>query len=167
MDEFSHATFDGALHLECMSSEESDDEQSSETLVLRVRPLPWRSSRLVRLYQTLDEEHQLMNKPKGGAGKRERFTGPMKEGYLILPPKGVSYWMVSKRWLRRMSTVHKDLEDWLKPLLVDTPGFDWDACNLGEETDDEYLTDHQPYSHSPVIQHSLGNSSSLQYALQL
>lgn len=166
MEEFSHPTFDGALHLDCMSSEESDQEQSSEGLSLHVRPLPWRSTRLVRFYQTLDEEHLSTNKPKGGAGKKEKVMGPMKEGYLILPPKGVSYWMVSKRWLRSMRAVHKDLEDWLKPLLVDPPGFDWGACTeLGEETDDEYAAEEQVYS--PVIQHSMGTSSSLQYALQL
>jgi hypothetical protein len=153
-----------------MSSEESEDERidsnsrSATTIqIIRIRGLPWRSSRLLKLYSALDEEYQLRATTKRGVGKKERRLGPMKDGYLILPPSGVAEWMVSKRWLKRMSAVHKDLEDWMKPLLVNSD-FDWkNFPDLGEESEVEDM--HPPiYPTNPLMQNS---SSSLQFALRL
>ena len=143
---FEHVTFDGALQLECMSSEESDNgDESAETSnlsgILRLRGLPWRSSRLQRFYSALDDDERL-EKPKRGMGKKERYRGPNKEGFFI-PPKGVASWMISKRWMRSSQTKHPDLPDVLKKIVVDPPGFDWDHfLTLGEETDlDEIHTE--------------------------
>ncbi len=148
MGAFSHPTFDGALMTECMSSEESCEEYTEPThpsgahtkvQVLRRRGLPWRSSRLMRLYSILDEEDQVERsfKPKRGIGRKERCIGPMKDGF-YMPPKGVGSWMVSQRWIRAMRMTHPDLLELLKDTVVDPPGFDWDKFEgLGEESGEE------------------------------
>jgi hypothetical protein len=144
LDIFDHVIFDGALQVECMSSEESDNDDesakaSSQAGVLRVRGLPWRSSRLQRFYGALDdgEKAEKIQRPKRGLGKKERYRGPNKEGFFI-PPKGVASWMISKQWLRLSQTKHPDLLDVLKKIVVDPPGFDWDRFHvLGEETDED------------------------------
>jgi hypothetical protein len=166
---FSHSTFDGALQLDCMSSEESEGEPSDGTQVLRVRGLPWRSSRLLKLYNALDEEYLSRMTLKRGVAMKDKYFGSMKEGYLVLPPKGVSAWMVSKRWLRSMAAVHKDLEQWLKPLLVESIGFDWhNFTELGDETEDDTTEDNQSlFSPRQDVQRTHITSNSLQYALQL
>ena len=58
--------FDGALQLDCMSSEESGGEepapvgQGAETVqVFRTRGLAWRSARLLRMYAVLDTQDKL------------------------------------------------------------------------------------------------------------
>jgi len=168
---FSHSTFEGALQLDCMSSEESEGESSDGTQVLRVRGLPWRSSRLLKLFTALDEEYLSRLTLKRSLPRKEKYFGPMKEGYVVLPPKGVSSWMVSKRWLRSMTAVHKDLEQWLKPLLVEPIGFNWHKfTELGDETEDESdAAEHSQllFSSHQHVQHTHVTSSSLQYALQL
>lgn len=77
MKSWSRKAFDGCFQVECMSDEEDDS----------VANIPWRSTRLVRFFDDLDEE------TIGSVVRRtDGFTaGP-------LPPKGIARWMVSKRW---------------------------------------------------------------------
>ncbi|THH15382.1 hypothetical protein EW146_g5087 [Bondarzewia mesenterica] len=142
---FSHATFSGALHIDCMSSEESDEESSkagpstSKEKAFIVRGIPWRSTRLLKFYGILDEDDKLDKslKPKRGVGRRERSEGPPKAGF-YLPPKGVADWMISRRWLRDMQAVHPELLSLLKDIVVDPLGFDWTRFDaLGYESEDE------------------------------
>ncbi|KAJ7765028.1 hypothetical protein DFH07DRAFT_916583 [Mycena maculata] len=139
---FEHVTFDGAMQLECMSSEESDadaDPETRSTGPLQTHGYGWRSRRLLRFYAALDVEDVVdaSNKPKRGAGRRARFTGAHKEGF-HLPPKGVASWMVSRRWVFAAQAEHPDLGEVLGGLVYDTPGFDWGRFGeLGEETEDE------------------------------
>jgi hypothetical protein len=143
MEDFEHVMFDGALQLECLSSEESD---SGDNLpgsprgsgILIIRSLPWRSTRLQKFYEILDEKDRLekASKPKRG-GKKERHSGPPKEGF-CLPPRGVASWMVSQRWIRVAMSAHPDLPDVLKKLVENPPEFDWNRFDgLGEASGDE------------------------------
>ncbi|KAJ7498763.1 hypothetical protein FB451DRAFT_1202938 [Mycena latifolia] len=170
LNTFEHVTFDGAMQLECMSSEESDfdtDVDLSATArgsrPLQTRGYAWRSSRLLRFFAVLDVEDSAdaSTRPKRGLGRRERFTGPHKEG-LHLPPKGVASWMISQRWLYTAQAEHPDLGNKLKTLVFDAPGFDWTRfSDLGGETDDEESMGHtlpQPLMHNY-------STSSLQCAL--
>jgi len=179
-ESYSHAAFDGAFQLECMSSEESEDGsvprdqlqprssgRAPKSAILRVRGLGWRSSRLVTLFHILDETGQndpalSSTLPRGDKGK-QKMTGETKDtnkaGTLVLPPKGVSTWMISRRWLRRASIVHGNLGSLLGGLIVEHPGFDWRAGTVmlghGSETEEE-----------PRYRMQYNNSSSsLQYAL--
>ncbi|KAH8105950.1 hypothetical protein BXZ70DRAFT_405400 [Cristinia sonorae] len=146
---FSHPTFDGALQPECMSSEESCDESiesphpsgaQTSLQVLRIRGLQWRSSRLLRFYTLLDHEENLDRNLKAKRIQprtKERCLGPPKDGF-HLPPRGVSSWMVSRKWVREAGDAHPDLGELLKGLLVDSPGFDWDHFDLlGVESEEE------------------------------
>lgn len=167
-----HVTFDGALQIECMSSEESDGEQdpSSGPLLLRTRGYAWRSTRLLRFYHILDEEEQndKSSKPKRGIGKKERFAGPLKEGY-HLPPKDVAAWMISRRWFHSTQIKHPDLLDVLKNLVTDPDGFDWNRFDLlGHESEVE--GDVQTFGshvHNLAMHQQLytSSSSSLNFAL--
>lgn len=168
---FDHVIFDGALQVECMSSEESDCEDDMP--ILRTRPYAWRSLRLVRFYGTLDEEEKAdkIDKPKRGVGRKERRTGPPKDGFQ-LPPSGVASWMISKRWLACTQAVHPDLPDVLSRLLDDPAGFDWNEFHdLGDESDEEQELDSPspPPLLPPMIQqiqpHYTTSSSSLHNAL--
>ncbi|KAH9951694.1 hypothetical protein B0H21DRAFT_783446 [Amylocystis lapponica] len=171
LEAFSHATFDGALQQDCMSSEESSEESvdpatsadgRDKIQVLRIRGLPWRSLRLQRLYATLDVEERAgaAQKPKRGVGRKERCMGPHKDGFLI-PPKGVSSWMISHRWIHAVQISQPDLLESLKDLVVDPPGFDWNQfLGLGAESDD----DPEPEDTDQYIPRS-DASYSLQYAL--
>ncbi|RDB22541.1 hypothetical protein Hypma_010034 [Hypsizygus marmoreus] len=169
VDAFQHVTFDGALQLECMSSEESDQEGPRSSGMLRTRGYLWRSTRLKRFYSVLDNEEKVdkSSKPKRGSGKRERCTGPPKEGF-HLPPQGVATWMISRQWINATQLQYPDLPDALSKLVLDPPGFDWDQFDaLGEESDvsgDELQTidGQHPYLHS---HHHAMLSSSLNYAL--
>ncbi|KAJ6598902.1 hypothetical protein DFH09DRAFT_18137 [Mycena vulgaris] len=146
LNTFEHVTFDGAMQIECMSSEESDFDTDIDlsgtpraSRPLRTRGYAWRSSRLLQFFAVLDVEDSVdaANRPKRGVGRRERFTGPHKEG-LQLPPKGVASWMISRRWLFAAQAEHPDLGNALKTLVFDPPGFDWTRFSeLGGETDDE------------------------------
>ncbi len=140
---FEHVTFDGALQQDCMSSEESDNEldpQSSQSItILRTCGYAWRSKRLLRFYEILDEEERIdaSAKLKRGVGRRERRDGPLKEGF-ILPPEGSATWMISKRWYKSSLTTRPDLPTLLSKRITDTPDFDWpNFRELGEETSDE------------------------------
>jgi len=179
-ESYSHPTFDGAFQLECMSSEESEDGSVSgdqlqprasgrapKSAIIRVRGLGWRSSRLVKLFHILDEAGQndpalSSTLPRGDKGK-QKMTGDTKDtnkaGAFVLPPKGISYWMISKGWLRRANLVHRDLGNLLRGLIVDHPGFDWQlgTATLGHESEAEG----EPRYH--IQQYN--STSSLQYAL--
>ncbi|KAJ8698306.1 Vacuolar protein sorting-associated protein 52 [Pleurotus ostreatus] len=136
-----HITFDGAFQLECMSSEESEFEDGQpQPTRFRTRGFAWRSTRLQRLYEILDEEDRETSatKPKRGLGRKDRIVGPVKSE-LILPPAGSSSWMISKHWISVTLQKHRDLLDVIKKLVVDPPGFDWDRFHeLGEDSDAEY-----------------------------
>jgi hypothetical protein len=142
---FAHPTFDGAMELECMSSEESDEDSKSGVMkdkLLKVRGIPWRSNRLLKFYSVLDEDDRLDKsmKPKRGLGRCDRNEGPPKDGSTI-PPKGVASWMISRRWLRDVQLVHPDVLPAVQELVYDPPGFDWTKFDaLGYETDDERMT---------------------------
>lgn len=138
---FEHITFDGALQIECMSSEESEVEEDgaggTRTTVFRIRGISWRSMRLQRFFDALDEEDRADNtqRPRRGVGRKERIRGPPKDGVLV-PPKGVASWMISKRWLRTMEEMHGEVIGMLGEVVVDPGGFDWGGCGvLGEESE--------------------------------
>ncbi|KAI0320686.1 hypothetical protein OF83DRAFT_1103745 [Amylostereum chailletii] len=137
---FSHATFDGAMQMECMSSEESEGEaENPKDKVFVVRGMPWRSTRLLKFYGILDEEQRLdmSSKPKRGSGRQNRNEGTPKDGF-SMPPRGVGSWMISRRWLRDIQLAHSEVLGTLQGLIDDKPGFDWIHCDvLGYESDDE------------------------------
>lgn len=124
-------TFDGALQTECMSSEESSEEEDAatgtRTTIFRIRGFPWRSVRLQRFFEVLDEGDKMENgqRARRGVGRRERYAGPAKEG-LVVPPKGVASWMISKGWVAR----HGEM---LRDVVVDVGGVDLGV--LGEESE--------------------------------
>jgi len=139
---FEHVTFDGALQLECMSSEESDLEtdsiSSQPSTILRTQGYPWRSTRLLRFFSALDEEEKvdMSAKPKRGVGRRERRVGPPREEF-CLPPQGTATWMISRRWYKASLNIYPDLPETLKKLVVDPLGFNWENFHdLGEESAD-------------------------------
>ncbi|KAF8663485.1 hypothetical protein AX16_001053 [Volvariella volvacea WC 439] len=161
---FEHVIFDGALQVDCMSSEESDPEYipsaSHSSGLLRTRGYLWRSTRLMRFYCILDSEEKASKsgKPKRGSGKMERCVGPPKDGF-HLPPKGVAQWMISRRWLYSAQAAHPDLPSVLGGLVVDPPGFDWQRFELlGNESDApaegelEQTTRHHPLDSNSVGQ---------------
>ena len=139
---FAHATFDAAMELDCMSSEESDDDSkqgATKEKTIVVRGITWRSNRLLKFYSILDEDDRLDKsmKPKRGSGRRDRNEGPPKDN-LTLPPKGIASWMISRRWLRDVQMAHPEVLQAVQELVRDPPGFDWTKFDaLGYETDDE------------------------------
>ncbi|KAF8974179.1 hypothetical protein BDZ97DRAFT_1647498 [Flammula alnicola] len=156
---FEHVTFDGALQLDCMSSEESDfelDPHSSQRCpVLKTRGYGWRSTRLLRFYYSLDDEdrEEASSKPKQGRGKKERRVGPTKEEF-VLPPQGVATWMISRRWYKASLASYQDLPETLNKLIVDPLGFNWAHFHeLGDETaDEEDVNTYNPHMHSMNIE---------------
>ncbi|KDR83877.1 hypothetical protein GALMADRAFT_236338 [Galerina marginata CBS 339.88] len=140
---FEHVIFDGALQLDCMSSEESDYEIDPHSLqtsaYLKTHGYGWRSTRLLRFYYALDDEGRIESstKPKRGVGRKERRIGLDKEEF-ILPPPGVATWMISRRWYKASVATHPDLPNPLSKLIDDPVGFDWTRFHaLGEESADE------------------------------
>lgn len=130
-----------------MSSEESDVEFSSNgasqpRTIFRTRGYPWRSKRLLQFYFILDTEERAnkSGKPKRGSGKHDRILGPPKEGN-TMPPQGVAWWMVSRKWMISTQLNYPDIMGVLDRIVVDSPGFDWDGfSDLGyssERSDDE------------------------------
>lgn len=126
-----------------MSSEESEVEEDavagSRTSLLRIRRLSWRSTRLQRFFDILDEEDKAdsSQKPRRGVGRKERSHGPPKEG-VFLPPEGVATWMISKRWISEMQVSNLEVLSGLKDIALDPAGFDWSQFHaLGEESEDE------------------------------
>jgi hypothetical protein len=182
IEAFAHATFDGAMQAECMSSEESCDESPSTTAAIGVkektfivRGIPWRSTRLLKFFSSLDEDDKMDKglRPKRGSARKNRDDGPPKDGFHI-PPKGVATWMVSRRWLHDMQLSHPDLLDLIKDLILDPPGFDWSKFDaMGYESDDELdpmgsvlRLVHPPYSSLPSHEGASTTSYSLQHALR-
>ena len=168
--EFSHHTFDGALQLECMSSEDSDQEYNNvipPNRSLVTRGSEWRSTRLLRFYAILDEEDKATNRPNRGVGRKERCPGPPKEGF-HLPPSGVATWMISRQWIKKSEGQYPDLLEVLSRRIQDVSGFDWDQFHrLGEESDtsgEELRTPDEQDAFYTTMQHPLGGSS-LHYAL--
>ena len=180
-ESYSHPAFDGAFQLECMSSEESEDDGSvsgdqpqsrssgraPKSAIIRVRGPGWRSSLLVKLFHILDEAGQndpvlSLTLPRGDKGK-QKMTGETKDtnkaGAFVLPPKGISFWMISRRWVRRANLVQRDLASLLRGLIAEHPGFDWRAgtAMLGHESETE--------EESRYRMQQYNSSSSLQYAL--
>ena len=175
-ESYSHPAFNGAFQLECMSSEESEDEdqpqrrssgRAPKSAIIRVRGLGWRSSRMVKLFHILDEAGQndpalSSTLPRGDKGK-QKVTGETKDtdktGNFVLPPKGVSVWMISRKWVRRANLANGELGILLRELIVEHPGFDWRAetAMLGQESDNE--------GESRYRMQQYNSSSSLQYAL--
>ena len=162
---FDHVTFDGALQLECMSSDESDAGSGA----LRSRGYQWRSTRLKRFYGILDDEDKMdrLARPRRGVGKKERYPGPPKDEW-YLPPKGIATWMISKQWVKASQIQYSDLPDALAQ-CVDEPGegFDWNHFDvLGPESDSD---EPQTYHHQQTLaqlQHRAGSTSnSLNYAI--
>ncbi|THH27286.1 hypothetical protein EUX98_g6906 [Antrodiella citrinella] len=162
IDLFSHPTFDGAFQPECMSSEESCDESPEPTTpsgpnasvqVLRIRGLPWRSSRLLRLYMHLDEDEKVDRSLKAKriqTRTKERCLGPPKDGF-HLPPKGIATWMVSQRWVRETRDAHPDLGELLKDLMVEPPGFDWQQFDLlGMDSEEEQENEQEEIPRSEI-----------------
>lgn len=154
--EYSSPMFDAAFQLECMSSEESSDDSSAEmhspedgthhhTTILRIRYLAWRSERLRRLYQILDEKEDAdrSQKPRRGVGRKVRQIGLPKDGNPP-PPKGVPRWMVSKKWIRDSELNNPFLASILRDILGDTSeGVSWDIlASLGDESDLEAMQVH-------------------------
>jgi hypothetical protein len=168
---FAHATFDGAMELDCMSSEESDEDTKQGNMkekALVVRGTPWRSSRLLKFYSILDEDDRLDKsmKPKRGLGRRGRNEGPPKDG-LTTPPKGIASWMISRRWLRDVQITHPELLRAVQELVYDPPGFDWTKFDaLGYETDNERVTIDPTVQHgTQFASHSSAFPSRTSYAL--
>ena len=111
-----------------MSSEDSEtelDPQTGESLsVFRTRGYAWRSKRLLRFYDILDEEVENPEtnptstlKRRRGVGRRERRSGPVKEAF-SLPPEGVLSWMLSKRWYRESKVKYPDFEALMGKLIA-------------------------------------------------
>jgi hypothetical protein len=147
------------MQIECMSSEESDFETDVDLSAtprasrpLQTRGYGWRSTRLLRFFAVLDVEDsaEASNRPKRGSGRRERFTGPHKEGF-HLPPKGVASWMVSQRWMFAAQVEYPDVGNALEGLVMDVPGFDWSRFSeLGNETEDEETVARMNYATSSL-----------------
>ncbi len=165
--------FDGALQLDCMSSEESGGEepapvgQGAETVqVFRTRGLAWRSARLLRMYAVLDTQDKLDKsfKPKRGNGRRVRREGPPKEGFL-LPPKGVVGWMVSQRWVREMEVDRPDLRDILGDIIVDQAEPEGEDMRilLGPELSEEEEVQTAPVNYVHVSDTSYSLYNALQF----
>lgn len=141
-----------------MSSEDSDyetDASGNRISILRTRGYAWRSQRLNRFYNILDEG--MPNKIKRGAGKKGRYAGSLKEGF-HLPPKGVASWMISKRWIKTAQQEHSDLPNVLRKLIEEPPGFEWSQLDLlGEDSEDEPTNGLPPPAANPqpqpVVQH--------------
>ncbi|KAI5123430.1 hypothetical protein M0805_006135 [Coniferiporia weirii] len=151
--EYSVSLFDAAFQMECMSSEESDEGEGDEPdgyassdgerlpahKVLNIRYLAWRSSRLTQLFHAIDarEEVERSAKPKRGVGRKDRRMGAPKDGNPF-PPKGVSRWMVSKRWLWEASATSSRIAELLRDIVL--PNGDDDSAvvsGIGNESEDE------------------------------
>ncbi|KAI0775916.1 hypothetical protein BD413DRAFT_491100 [Trametes elegans] len=167
LDAFAQPVFESALHLDCMSSEESDGEyveNGEKVQVFRTRGPPWRSARLLRYYAILDGQDRLEKsmKPKRGLGRRDRREGLPKDG-LFLPPKGVARWMVSRRWLQETEAMRPDLVDVFRELLVDVQDeSELARVMLGSEQSDEEAEQEPPptdvYAHVSDTSYSLHNA---------
>jgi hypothetical protein len=174
-DAFEHVTFDGAMQLECMSSEESDFDADAAGVdlsayprgsgPLQTRGYGWRSARLLRFYALLDETDaaDASARPKRGVGRRERVLGPPKdrdgEGFGMLPPRGVAGWMVSRQWVIAAQAEFPDVENALRGVVVDDEAPERLLAELGPETDGEEEDVLQPPPPLPPPVHHYSTSS--------
>lgn len=145
-EEYSGNFFDSAFQMDCMSSEESssgaeDDEVYSDDDrpkgYLNIRCLAWRSSRLQKLYELIDdrEEFERSQKPRRGVGRKDRRLGQPKDGN-PLPPSGVLKWMVSKKWFRDSQSRSTHIASILKDsVLADGEAAWMSLVSLGPESD--------------------------------
>jgi hypothetical protein len=172
--EFSSSLFDVAFQMECMSSEESSDNgetdmdaSSKPNAILRIRYLEWRSRRLQKLYQFLDEreEAERKDRPKRGVGRKTRRMGLPKSGNPP-PPNGTSRWMVSKKWLHEAQLNRPSLCAMVEEILRTADGngeVNWDVLTtLGEESDVEPSSVHPPMtveSEQQLYQHQHQHNS--------
>ncbi|KAF8195723.1 hypothetical protein K438DRAFT_782156 [Mycena galopus ATCC 62051] len=189
---FEHVAFDGAMQLECMSSEESDFDGVDPAAYprgaapLQTRGYAWRSARLLRFYALLDAEDaaNASAQPKRGVGRRERVLGPHKDldaegDNFCMPPRGVASWMLSRGWVEAAEAKYPDFGNALSGVVVDVDT-DWGRfdAELGPETDEEEedigLEDAQSLEHAqsqqlqpPPVHHNpyATSTSSLQCAL--
>lgn len=152
LSKYTSTVFDAAFQIECMSSEESSDgedtagatsdaERPHVNGILKIRCLAWRSARLEELFHVIDsfEEHDRLSKPKRGVGRKDRRSGPPKDGNPP-PPQGIPRWMVSKKWLRDASDYNPqyvslvvDLDQEVSPQVL---------TSLGDESEGE--TEQEP-----------------------
>ncbi|KAE9410188.1 hypothetical protein BT96DRAFT_913015 [Gymnopus androsaceus JB14] len=135
---FEHVAFDGALQLECMSSEESDDDADpTQPKFVYTRGYLWRSNRLLRFFHSLDQEGNASSSAKRGNAPMNRAIGIPKES-VGLPPNGVSNWMISRRWIRATQSKQPDLAEALKRLVSNSSELPPETLyRLGEESDDD------------------------------
>ncbi|KAL5530385.1 hypothetical protein ACEPAF_6643 [Sanghuangporus sanghuang] len=146
LEQYNVPEFDLAFQLDCMSSEESSEEEAEVISSsagdkpslgsLRIRILAWRSARLQELYRAVDEHEQYNreSKPKRGVGRRDRHLGPPKDGNPP-PPMGTPRWMVSKKWLRQACGVNPQMATLVTPVDENTTRNVLPV--LGEESEDE------------------------------
>ncbi|KLO15883.1 hypothetical protein SCHPADRAFT_848902 [Schizopora paradoxa] len=147
-EEYSNNFFDAAFQMECMSSEESSSDVEDEEVysdddrpkgILNIRCLAWRSSRLQKLYELIDEreEFERSQKPRRGVGRKDRRFGQPKDGN-PLPPTGVRKWMVSKKWFRESQSRSTHVANILKDSVLDDGEAAWmSLAPLGPESDYE------------------------------
>jgi hypothetical protein len=162
---FAHATFDSALQMRCISSDESNSDAENcvseadadaRTAAFISHPPPWRSRRLGQLYKTLDEAATLNDKSSRtrarGAGRRSRVAGAPRQAPatsshgVVLPPAGLPSWMISKRWRKDASGRLKNAGRLLGAILQDRKDdFDWQTFDLlGSESESESEDASQP-----------------------
>ena len=101
-------------------------------------------------------------KKRKAAYRKERCLGPPKDG-LILPPKGVSNWMVSQRWLRECElSGQRDVAEKVRDLVDDEDdgGLNWETFDaLGSETEEEEPEpEPEPYIPRSETSYALANA---------
>ncbi|KAI6130396.1 hypothetical protein EDD16DRAFT_1541964 [Pisolithus croceorrhizus] len=150
MSVFEHVTFDGALQLDCMSE---DPTSGTRTVVLRIRSCPWRSLRLQRFFDILDREDKVATaqKPRRGVGRKERYRGPSKEGFLLPPKVLLAGWSASG-WMTMIQASHSEVLDKLK----DIPHMSEWAEHIGDEM--EHYTPHTDSVVSSSLQNALSST---------
>jgi len=148
LSEYSASFFDAAFQMDCMSSEESSEGEEDEEAgsdddhpkgYLKIRCLAWRSSRLQKLYELVDEreEFERSQKPRRGIGRKDRRLGEPKDGN-PLPPIGIFKWMVSKKWYRESQSHSTHVASLLQECVLEDGETAWmSLAPLGPESDYE------------------------------
>jgi hypothetical protein len=140
------------------SSSEDEGEAAPPTQPgLLSHPLPWRSHRLEQFYALLDEAslfrpNATANRARG-ATRRPRKRGPAKTATrnpygLVLPPKGLPSWMISKNWRQGAEKRLKHTQGLLPQMLDEQDGvqLDEDVLKmLGSESELEDCAGVVPY----------------------
>ncbi|PPQ63437.1 hypothetical protein CVT24_004947 [Panaeolus cyanescens] len=147
LHDFDHKIYDNAMDGHLMSSDESvaeiDPNTQEKVKYFLTHPPAWRSKALTKYYEKLDAadaEHQ-KTLPKKGAGRLPRKPGPPKDSPDLLPPNGVSSWMVSKTWINKQRATREGFDAQLSgrvgDLLDDIP----DNAGLAELVGDSASDD--------------------------